>query len=180
MTAAFGQAKLQGPLMAATDILRTVLEADDRAERIACLLLDVVLAKFFGWDYPLPLTALHLTKGDLRDFKSGADEAEIAIQSAITRSAQTAARLATTLAARAAALQAVAPKLRAKGSDAAIELFLTEDAVASSGMLSPQIRGTTIPMTGRAARRLCDRLADLGVVKELTGRPTFRLYGVCP
>mgnify|MGYP000280064960 CR=1 FL=1 len=180
LTTAMEQAKSQGPLMAATDSLRTVLEADDRAERIACLLSDVVLTKFFGWDHPLPLTALHLTKGDLRDLKSGADEAEIAIQSAITKSAQTAYRLATTLAARASALQAVAPKLRAKGSDAAIELFLTEDAVASSGMLSPMIRGTTIPMTSRAARRLCDRLVELGVVKELTGRSTFRLYGVSP
>jgi len=89
-------------------------------------------------------------------------------------------RLATTLAARAAALQAVAPKLRSKGSDAAIDLFLTEDAVAPSGMLSPHIRGTMMPMTDRAARRLCDRLVELGVIKELTGRATFRLYGVSP
>lgn len=29
----------------------------------------------------------------------------------------------------------------------------------------------------RAARRFCDRLVDLGVVRELTGRDTFRLYG---
>jgi hypothetical protein len=88
--------------------------------------------------------------------------------------------LASTFASRADALRAVAPKLRAKGSDAAIDLFLTEDAVAPSGMLSPHIRGTTSSMTGRAARRLCDRLVELGVVKELTGRSTFRLYGLCP
>ena len=25
-----------------------------------------------------------------------------------------------------------------------------------------------------------DRLVELGVVKELTGRPTFRLYGMAP
>jgi hypothetical protein len=40
------------------------------------------------------------------------------------------------------------------------------------------IKSTSMPMTDRAARRLCDRLVDLGVVRELTGRPTFRLYGV--
>jgi len=33
-------------------------------------------------------------------------------------------------------------------------------------------------MSDRAARRLCDRSVDLGVVRELTGRDTFRLYGV--
>nr|WP_268873933.1 DUF1403 family protein [Roseovarius atlanticus] len=44
-------------------------------------------------------------------------------------------------------------------------------------MLSPRIRGTTIPMTDRAAWRFCDRLVELGVARELTGRSTFRLYG---
>jgi hypothetical protein len=33
-------------------------------------------------------------------------------------------------------------------------------------------------MSDRAARRLCDRLVDLGTLRELTGRDTFRLYGV--
>lgn len=74
----------------------------------------------------------------------------------------------------------VAPKLRAKGSDAAVDLFLTEDAVAPASMLSPYIRGTSISMTSRAARRFCDRLVELGVARELTGRPTFRLYGIAP
>ena len=40
------------------------------------------------------------------------------------------------------------------------------------------IKGTSFAMTDRAARRLCDRLVDLGAVRELTGRLTFRLYGV--
>ena len=89
-------------------------------------------------------------------------------------------RLARNLARGAEALRTVAPKLRAKGSAAAVELFLTEDAVAPASMLSPRIWGTSITMTDRAARRFCDRLVNLGVVCELTGRPTFRLYGIAP
>ncbi|MGH1416252.1 MAG: DUF1403 family protein [Pelagimonas sp.] len=173
---AMEQTKSQGPLMAATNILRAVLESDDRAERIGCLLADMVLAKFFGWERLLPLTALQVTKGNLRDLEDRVGE--FAIHDAISKSTQTTYRLAMTLAERATAVHAVAPKLRSKGSDAAINLFLSEDAIAPSGMLSPIIRGTTTPMTGRAARRLCDRLVELGVIKELTGRSTFRLYGV--
>ena len=74
----------------------------------------------------------------------------------------------------------MAPKLSAKGAAAAVALFLSEDAVAPSTMLSPMIEGTTIAMTDRAARRFCDRLVELGVARELTGRPTFRLYGIGP
>jgi hypothetical protein len=40
-------------------------------------------------------------------------------------------------------------------------------------MLSPTIKGTSVTMTDRAARRLCDRLVELGVVRELTGRATL-------
>ena len=77
-----------------------------------------------------------------------------------------------------ARLRAVAPKLRAKGAAEALALFRSHDAVSPSGMLSPMIKGTSFAMTDRAARRLCDRLVDLGAVRELTGRLTFRLYGV--
>ncbi len=48
--------------------------------------------------------------------------------------------------------------------------ILEEDAVGASmrpGNLSE-----------RAARRLFDRLVSLGALRELTGRPTFRLYGL--
>ena len=79
-----------------------------------------------------------------------------------------AVRLAADLARRAAHLKAVAPKLRAKGAGEAVEMFLTRDAMAPSAL----------PLPDRAARRLCDRLVDLGAVRELTGRDTFRLYGV--
>ncbi len=174
------RAQQSGPMAATVLIIRDVLNIDERAERVACLLSDVILAKSFGWDHLLPLTALHLTKASLRELKSRTVEQEASIHASITKGAQTAFRLANSLTLRADALRAVAPKLRARGSAEAVALFLTEEAVAPSGMLSPYIRGTRTPMTGRAARRLCDRLVELGVVKELTGRATFRLYGVVP
>ena len=74
----------------------------------------------------------------------------------------------------AARLRAVVPKLRAKGAARAVEMFLSRDALA------PVALARAIPdsLSDRAARRLCERLVDLGVLRELTGRDTFRLYGV--
>ena len=172
------RARTHGPLAGCVAVLRAVLEADDRAERVACLLSDIVLARALNWKVVLPVSAQHLTKTALLNLSANGQGAELAVQARILESIEGTIRMARELARRAEALRTVGPKLRAKGSDAAVDLFLTEDAVAPASMLSPRIRGTTIPMTDRAARRFCDRLVELGVAKELTGRPTFRLYGI--
>lgn len=174
------RARTHGPLAGCVSVLAAVLEADDRAERVACLLSDIVLARTLNWKMVLPVTALRLTKGLLRDLTADGQGAELAVQMRILDSIEETLRLARDFARRAEALRAVAAKLRAKGSAAAVDLFLTEDAVAPASMLSPRIHGTTISMTDRAARRFCDRLVELGVARELTGRPTFRLYGIVP
>ena len=67
-------------------------------------------------------------------------------------------------------LVAVTPRLRAKGAGAVLETFLNEDAVVPGSRLGA--------MSDRGLRRLCDRLVRLGAVRELTGRSTFRLYGL--
>jgi Protein of unknown function (DUF1403)/Reverse transcriptase (RNA-dependent DNA polymerase) len=58
-----------------------------------------------------------------------------------------------------------------RGRDAArrIEILLTEDAQAATAGASA---------TDRSSRRLFDRLVAIGAARELTGRPTFRLYGL--
>lgn len=178
LDAGLERARAQGPLSGCVSILRMVLEVDDRAERIACLLSDVVLASALNWKTVLPISAQRLTKAMLRDLTIEGQGAELTAQVRILESVQETNRLARDLARRAEALRSVAPKLRAKGSEAAVDLFLTEDAVAPTSMLAPRIRGTSISMTDRAARRFCDRLVELGVARELTGRPTFRLYGI--
>ncbi len=172
------RARTHGPLAGWVSVLRAVLEADDRAERTACLLSDVVLARAMNWKQVLPISAQQLTKVALRDLTAEQQGAELAVLGRILGSIESTIPLARDVVRRAEALRSVAPKLRAKGSEAAVDLFLTEDAVAPASMLSPHIRGTSIPMTDRAARRFCDRLVELGVARELTGRSTFRLYGI--
>ncbi len=172
------RAQTHGPLAGCVSVLRAVLEADDRAERVACLVSDIVLARALNWKTVLPVTARRLAKTSLRDLTTDGQGAELTAQVRIIEAIDDTIRLVRDLARRAEGLRSIAPKLRAKGSDAAVALFLSEDAVAPSTMLSPMIQGTSYPMTDRAARRFCDRLVELGVARELTGRPTFRLYGI--
>ena len=153
------------PVKRAALVLDAVLTEAPRAEVPALILADAALAQALGWDHVVPLLAAGLKRTDLR--KRG-DDLRLACHRAVTASAVEAARLAVDLARRASLLKGVAPKLRAKGAGAAVKIFLTQDAVAPSAL----------PLPDRAARRLCDRLVDLGAVRELTGRDTFRLYGV--
>jgi len=153
------------PVTRAAVVLDAVLTEAPRAEVRALILADAALAQALGWDHVVPLLAAALKRTDLR--KRGHD-LRLAFHRAVTASAVEATSLAVDLARRAALLKGVAPKLRAKGAGEAVEIFLTQDAVAPSAL----------PLPDRAARRLCDRLVDLGAVRELTGRDTFRLYGV--
>jgi hypothetical protein len=153
------------PLTRAAVVLDAVLTEAPRAEVPALILADAALAQALGWDHVVPLLAAGLKRTDLR--KRGHD-LRLACYRAVTASAVEATRLAVDLSRRAALLKGVAPKLRAKGAGEAVEIFLTQDAVAPAAL----------PLPDRAARRLCDRLVDLGAIRELTGRDTFRLYGV--
>tara|TARA_R100001039_G_C1785306_1_gene69764 strand:+ start:41 stop:484 length:444 start_codon:yes stop_codon:yes gene_type:complete len=146
-------------------VLEAVLTEAPRADVAALILADSALAQALGWDHLVPLLAAGLKRADLR--KRG-DDLRLVCHRALVSSAVEAVRQAADLARRAAHLKSVAPKLRAKGAGDAVAMFLTRDAVAPSAL----------PLPDRAARRLCDRLVDLGAVRELTGRDTFRLYGV--
>ena len=50
-----------------------------------------------------------------------------------------------------------------------VAILLMEDA---------QPAGVGQAASDRSTRRLFERLVALGAVRELTGRPTFRLYGL--
>jgi hypothetical protein len=73
------------------------------------------------------------------------------------------------LARRGHQLLTAAPKLRGRDAAHRIEMLLTEDAQAATAGASA---------TDRSSRRLFDRLVAIGAARELTGRPTFRLYGL--
>ncbi|MBG0803102.1 DUF1403 family protein [Methylocystis sp. H4A] len=53
-------------------------------------------------------------------------------------------------------------------------MLLDDDCV------SPARAAKRAKLSDRSARRLFDRLIELNVVRELTGRDNFRLYGLLP
>jgi len=155
------------PVPCAAAVLQAVFADRPRDPAAALLLAETALAPALGWSHVLPLLALGLKRGDLR--KTGED-LRLACHRAIVAAAGKASREAADLTRRAARLKAAAPKLRAKGAEAAVAQFLARDAVAPTVLTSLR--------SDRAARRFCDRLVELGAVRELTGRDTFRLYGI--
>lgn len=158
----------QGPSVSrAAAVLQAVIAERPRDLATALLLADAALAQALGWSHLTPLLGLGFKRGDLR--KSGMNLRQACFL-AISSGAAEATREVGELNRRAARLKAIAPKLRAKGSDDAVALFLSRDAVAPTALTSLR--------SGRAARRFCDRLVELGAARELTGRDTFRLYGV--
>lgn len=136
---------------------------------------DALLAQRLGWTHALPLLGGEPAGRAGRGARAaagieGSSEQVKALLAAQARAALRAVDLAADLERRAARLVAVAPKLRAKGAGLVVERLLSADAVTAS----ERIAG----MSDRALRRLFDRLAALGAVRELTGRPTFRIYGL--
>jgi len=155
------------PVDRAVAVLDAVLRDAPRAETTALILADAALAKALGWDLLLPLLSVALKP---RDVRLRGDDLRLICHRAVVAASVQAVTLAADLARRAARLRAVVPQLRAKGAVRAVDLFLSQDALPPAAL--------TGLMSDRATRRLCDRLVELGALRELTGRDSFRLYGV--
>lgn len=163
--AAWRKAGTGAPVTRAAMVLEAVLAAVPRRISAALILAEAALAQALRQDRVMPLLTAGLKRADLR--KRGAD-LRLACHRAVTAGAVEAVHQATDLARRAARLEAVGPSLRTKGAGDAVQMFLSRDAMAPSAL----------PLPDRSARRLCDRLVALGAVRELTGRDSFRLYGL--
>lgn len=160
----------------AAEIAAALYRARPDAELLGFWLADMLLAQKLRWPIPVPLLMGQVSSSI---FKSGENRKRIrpgaegwgrAVFLAYATAAAEACDFGIELAQRAAKLTAVAPKLRAKGSGDVVNLLLSNDAVPGSWS-SPKL-------SARGARRLFDRLGELGAVRELSGRPTFRLYGL--
>ena len=176
LTAALTQAGGRGrpaPLAAAAAAAAvTALRAD--AEPLAIWAADAALAKALNWPIAVPLLAgellLRRASSEGRRPRPGEAGWVRLVALAYARAALAALDLAQDLSRRAVRLMEAAPKLRAKGKGRALEALLADDAVSAAAPIPG--------LSDRARRRLFERLLALGAARELTGRPTFRLYGL--
>jgi hypothetical protein len=143
------------------------------AEPLALFCADAALARSLGWPVPLPLLAaevLRRSSSEGRRPRPGEAGWGRLVALSYARAALAALDLSHDLARRAVRLVDAAPKLRAKRKTGALEALLGDDAVAGATPI--------LGLSDRARRRLFERLVTLGAARELTGRATFRLYGL--
>jgi hypothetical protein len=148
------------------------------SEILSLWTFDTVIAIRLRWPRPVPLIATKILDPTLRSPGAGrrprpGDPAwPNTAAGAVALAAASALDLAADLARRSNTLIAIAPKLRSKPAQKIVDLLLAQDCVSAAEA------ARHAPMTGRAARRLFDRLVLLGAAREFSGRPTFRLYGL--
>lgn len=160
--------------LAAAQTLRIVLAQRPDAEILSLWLADAVLAARLKWPLPLPLVAAALLHPSLRIVGRRPHPNDpnwvFSCAAAYAHAAAQACDLFAELERNSHKLLAVERRLRARGARAVIDKLHDEDAVPRSARLAG--------ISDRGLRRLFDRLVALDAVRELTGRPTFRLYGI--
>lgn len=165
-------ARCKNPLEAAISVAALSLRLRPDSRPLALWLADVALARSLNWPAPVPLFAIRLDRSSLT--LAAGPQADprrwlAACARAYGQAAAFAHDLYADLARRAERLLAIAPRLRGRDADETVLALLKEDALAAR-----QGRAAS----DRSSRRLFGRLVSLGAVRELTGRPAFRLYGL--
>lgn len=162
--------------LAIADLVSAIMALRPDAEVLALALADIVLARKLKWAKPVPLLlpvrfgAAFRTIGGRGRVRPGEPAYPKAICLAVVSSAEAALQSAADIDRRAARLMAAVPKVRTKGSDAVIQKLLNEDAIPAS---APGCN-----LSRWAATRLFERLESFEAVREVSGRSSFRLYGL--